>query len=636
MQDTYQWCNISEGGYPVVSKAAGHRFGAATAATPTMQLGIRPMKLMSVPDDTGPRAPGSKPLPFTSKLKPAPSVPAAPPELSDEFEFCVHQSDDGTRFLRFRDPAHRNHGMDVTETTECVVDADGNTVCRGHDWIVPVCHQPEADKEGLPRDCCFDIETSTLVCPGSAYDGLIVSYIEGSEHELQGVAQVSIAHPDLPGGGARVPVCIPVTGEPPPPGATAPECCVNLATSTLENCDDPSLNGTPVEIKSEPGKHGVEVFVPSMNWKGYLPVCARVILDLIPGQPPRPIPTPPSGQEPECCVDLTTSTLENCTNPELNGTPVEIKGEPGPEGVPVFVPSVNWKGYLPVCAQIVVTPPPPRTPPPVVDPPTTVPDLCCYDPATSSLVCEGTSFHGLVVELVTMAELPNGTKIASVQHDMLPGGGARLVICESTPPLIEIPPDIPEIPPREIPPPPDIPEPPRPTPEKPPQLEPIPKLPPPSPGLPEHCCYSYTSGSLECVGTEMNGLKVRLISEGAVKDGWPMVKVEHPHLPGGYAVVPVCVTDCGAGQRQVYDRSEHAKAKAKPKGPDNLERWTQAALALAHAGSNECSGRRFAAVHGQLSHALGDGCIGGPGISDRNKEYAPLPGLRGWQKGFEG
>jgi len=637
MQDNYQWCNICENGYPVVRKVEGRRFGAAAPVSPMMELAIKPMRLVSIPESQ-PEAPGSRPLPLTAKLKPAPSVPAAPDSLPVEFAFCVHQSDDGSRFLRYRDPSHKNHGMDVTEMSECVTDPSGSMVCRGRvgreEWIVPVCHQPEADKEPLPKSCCYDMGSSTLVCPGSAYDGLVVSFIEGSDHVLEGVAHVSIHHPDLPGGGARVPVCEPVDPIPTIPGGTAPdpnrppggriepECCVDLATSTLQECKDINMNGTPVNIKSEVDQNGmVLVGIPSLGWKGVLPVCA----DQRPPRPTRP-------KEPECCVDLRTSTLENCSDPSMNGTPVEIKGEHGPAGVPVYIPSLEWKGYLPVCAEMVPTPTrPPSDVPDPREPPVKVPDLCCYDPVTSSLVCEGTGFHGLVVELITIAELADGTKVASVAHESLPGGGARLIICESTPPTETIPPDIPDIPPREIP---DIPEPPprepKPVPE-PPVLKPVPNLPPPSPGLPPHCCYSRSTGTLECAGSNLNGLRVELVGDGAVKDGWPVVKVKHPRLPGGYAVVPVCVTDCWEGQRQVLDR---AQAERQGDGSTYMERWAKMAAHLAHVSDMECPGRRYAATHGRIDYALGDGCIGGTGISDRHKEYAPLPGLRGWQKGF--
>ena len=98
--------------------------------------------------------------------------------------------------------------------------------------------------------------------------------------------------------------------------------------------------------------------------------------------------------------------------------------------------------------------------------------------------------------------------------------------------------------------------------------------------------------------------------------------------------MPVCVTDCGDGQRQIIDRA--AAERSSEGQPTYLERWTKMAMGIAHASDAECPGRRFSATQGRLGNALGDGCIGGTGLSDRHKEYAPLPGLRGWQKGFEG
>lgn len=566
MQKRYQWCSTHEDGYPVIREVTGRRFAAAAPKTPTMTLTaatpvkIKPMKLMAVPEDMDPKRPGSRPLPLTAKLKPAPSVPAAPEGLPDRYDFCVHQSDDGTRFLRFRDPTHKLHGADVTATSKCVETEDGIIMCVGGEgdamWEALVCEQPEADKEPIPRGCCVDIESSTLVCPGSAYDGLVVSFIEGTEHEVGGVAHVSVTHPDLPGGGARIPVCMPVD-EPPPRPSDAPDCCVDIESSTLQQCADERLNGTPVDIKGAPGPQGVLVGIPSLGWKGYLPVCAKLVPEDLPEEPPE-----------------------------------------------------------------------------------VVPDICCFDPKTSSMVCEGTPFHGLVVELVRLDMMADGTEVATIQHERLPRGGMKLMVCALPPPVVKIPPEIPELPPEEIPPevqlvpetvhpkpaPPPIP--------KPAPVEEVPNLPPPSPGLPEHCCYSYSSGSLECAGTELNGLKVRLVLEGAVKDGWPMVKVEHPHLPGGYAVVPVCISDCMGASRQVLDRAEAERSSEGQ--PTYLERWTKMAMGIAHASDMECPGRRFSATYGCMGYALGDGCIGGTGISDRHKEYAPLPGLRGWQKGFEG
>lgn len=64
------------------------------------------------------------------------------------------------------------------------------------------------------------------------------------------------------------------------------------------------------------------------------------------------------------------------------------------------------------------------------------PDMCCLDQETSTLVCEGTPYHGLEVKVITVTQ----SGIASVQHPNLPGGGARLPVCRGIVGVPNVPP----------------------------------------------------------------------------------------------------------------------------------------------------------------------------------------------------
>ena len=173
-----------------------------------------------------------------------------------------------------------------------------------------------------------------------------------------------------------------------------------------------------------------------------------------------------------------------------------------------------------------------------------VPQLCCFNPETSSLVCEGTPYDGLIVELITRTTLPNGMEVASVSHPSIPGGGARVPVCPEGPPQRR---PIPKRqPPRRVPPPQR--DPPKRTP--PPRRDPpapVPKrLPTPS-FLPDDVCYNMETGQLEAEGTKWHGLAVHPISIGAIKDGRGMILVEHANFVAGRASVPICGGSCYAG-----------------------------------------------------------------------------------------
>lgn len=574
---------FDEEGYPVVERGYS-RLPEGWQMKRKYGISVKPMVLAPTLTKAAATAPSMN-LPITAKPKPSPGPPAAPDDLPEGYDFCVQQDGDGTRFLRFRDPSHKYHGMDVTASSQCGYDeSKGMLMCHGGGgdffWDAPVCTMEAGVKERVPSSCCVDMQSSTLVCPGASYDGLTVEILPKSDQNIGGVAHVSVAHPDLPGGVLRpVPVCE-------PPEVDVPEekpCCIEEQTGMIvcaggSAASDLAGKTIPLEyLKFYDDPDGSRVAFVDCGQLGSGPE-SEIQAQLM-----------------KLCGSVGGFKFPVCEKARPPITPIPFP-KPGPDIVPVPIPDED---LVPV----------PEEP---------VPDLCCFEPNSSSIVCEGTKFHGLVVKVVASTTLPSGLEIVSVEHPDLPGGGARLPIC--TPPP-EVPPEIeelPEIPDTEIPKfPEEEPEPeiePEPEPEEPP-VEDVPDLPPPSPGVPDHCCYDYAKGTIDCPGTNLHGLKVRLITEGAVQNGWRMVKVEHPRLPGGHAVMPECPTDC-------QDRPRRA-----PDGPTCEDRWnrrmTKLERQLSEESSKNCPGRRYARLVEDIQ------CVGGIGISDDNKTYARWPGMRG-------
>ncbi len=555
-------------GYPLVGRGYARLPGQYCVKRRYGAIGITPMVLSAAPVKSGQIAVSN--LPITAKPKPSPSVPAAPTDLPPQYDFCVQQSGDGTRFLRFRDPSHAMHGKDVTASSQCIPARAGSndvTMCHGGQgdmfWEAPVCSDGADDKEPVPVPCCVELATSMLVCPGSAYDSLVVQILPQGQQKINGVTHVSVAHPDLPGGGLRaVPVCEPVDQDRP----EEKPCCIEEDTGTL-------------------------MCPPGSNH----PLDGQII----------PLEYLHFYDKP----DGTRIAVINCGQVQ-NGPQNQIQAE-----LLKFCSSAGGFEFL-ACERIPTRPQDPEIPPGTDEP---VPDICCFDPKTSTLICEGTAYHGLAVSLVTIATLPNGTKVASVAF---PGGGMRVPICEAyEPPDIST---LPDIPPDEIP----VPEPeeppvgviPIPEPEEPP-VEVVPDLPPPSPGIPQHCCYNRATQSIECPGTDLHRLKVRLVQSGAVQNGWPMVKVEHPRFSGGYAVMPECKTACEGTYRP-----------SQP-GPSCADKWEAEMQRVARSSDEHCPGRRYAAISNR-----------GTGINPRewmatskvmkvtrNENYGRFPGMRGYE-----
>ena len=388
-------------GYPIVRNfnlpapfqlAEGRQYGA-------IQSSIKPMKLVAVPSD------GSAPKPKPGiakvdkfKLKPSPTVPAAPDDLPPQFKFCVQKGEHGY-FFRFRNAKTSLHGAEAN-VVDCKPDeSTGMVMCMvnmpgtSHLTPAPLCEEAGADKDPVPQDCCVKIlgdESGQLVCAGSTYDLLIVKIVTFAN--AGGIQFASVEHPDLPGGGARLPVCEPMDEEP-----DERPCCIEEKTGLIV-C--PKGMDFPLAGKKIPLEY-LE-FADNIDGMKVARLRCGDISDI-----------PPS---------------ERAANPTLDA---------------MFNICEELGGYVfPVCTQ---KPPkrrpktPPKLTPRPIPPPPKFPDICCYDPTTGTLVCEGTPYHGLTVDVVTETVV-GGKPIVSVAHPKLPGGGARVPLC---PP----PPEIPKVPP---------------------------------------------------------------------------------------------------------------------------------------------------------------------------------------------
>jgi hypothetical protein len=238
--------------------------------------------------------------------------------------------------------------------------------------------------------------------------------------------------------------------------------------------------------------------------------------------------------------------------------------------------------------------------------PEPIPEICCFDEASSAIICEGTPYHGLVVKLAEIVMMPDGTRAASVFHPSLPGGMATLPICDNIldtdiipellPPqvipeafpgacydeesnelvlpdgssfVVQVIRDMgdhvefayaegvsiaPKCPPAALPLPPDdfeyVPEVfVDPIPEYVPEVfeDPIPEyIPEPDPirpdvyGLPEGTCYDGETGMIIAPNSKYHGIMPQVVEVGAIRNGFPMIRVAHPFLPNGIADIPYC------------------------------------------------------------------------------------------------
>lgn len=365
---------------------------------------IRPMKL--VPAGKAPKSGIASVTNF--KLKPSPSVPVAPDSLPSQFEFCVQKGEHGY-FYRFRNANTSMHGSEA-DVISCDADDSGMLICTvvipGTDQMrqAPLCEEGGADKEPVPVDCCVKVlgdDSGQLVCPGSAYDLLIVKVV--TFEDMDGIQIASVSHPDIPGGGVRIPVCEPIDETP-----EERPCCIEESTGMIvcpEGIDFP-LEGKVIPLE-------FLTFVTEPDGSRLARMRCGDVLDIA-----------PSARAADPALDAMWSICEDLGGyvfPVCEKAPTWLEEERPPPSIP------------------------PERPPPSIPP--KVPDICCYDPATGTLVCEGTKYHGMPVDVVAEA-IVGGKPIVSVESDRLPGGGARLPLCPPPVDIPKLPPPVAEDPPQ--------------------------------------------------------------------------------------------------------------------------------------------------------------------------------------------
>jgi len=385
-------------GYPMVRNMRlpnGFELAPRARKYAAAEAKVRPMRIAIAPP------PGAKPtmkpgIAYVGdfKIKPSPSVPAAPADLPSQFKFCVQKGNQGY-FYRFRDAKTSLHGAEANvlgcEPSDmgmmlCTVQMPGSS--RIHK--APLCEEIGVDKEPVPADCCVKILGDTsgqIVCPGSDYDLLLVEIVTLAD--VNGVQFASVSHPDLPGGGIRLAVCEPMDETP-----EERPCCIEEGTGLVvcpEGIEFPLANMRIPLQYLEFGTDDLGERVAKLR-------CGDIeAID-------------PSVRAEDQALDAMWSLCE-----EMGGFTFSVCKRPGGQR--------------------------PKRPTGLTARPPKVPDICCYDPETGKLVCEGTRFHDLPVDVVTEVEVA-GKSIVSVASDSLPGGGTRVQVCST-------PPEVPELPPAE-------------------------------------------------------------------------------------------------------------------------------------------------------------------------------------------
>ncbi|MDP3909293.1 MAG: hypothetical protein Q8Q14_02790 [Gemmatimonadales bacterium] len=227
--------------------------------------------------------------------------------------------------------------------------------------------------DAIGAGCCVfvDGQGAYLTCDPQTTGGN--HPLHGLEVQIQAVHEqeglVTVCHPTFTEKCWRLPAC-------PDQQGTPSTCCVRMGSfehngltfTGMIECSDTTdaLHGTPV-MASQPFEQNGQMVV-SFDVGGdvtaTLPVCDLPPAGLIPKD------VPPTGVDPkvECCVDATTTppTLQQCTDPSLNGTPVDILDVDEQSGtVMVAVPWSSTPLQMPLCKE----PPVRRPPPPDYEPP---------------------------------------------------------------------------------------------------------------------------------------------------------------------------------------------------------------------------------------------------------------------------
>lgn len=213
------------------------------------------------------------------------------------------------------------------DRSECCYDAVAKVlVCDGHpaDGQSPTVHKEGTDEAGnpyvivthpalnngtrtlvylcpdeVPSDCCYDMATGLLVCPGSPYDGLEVSLEYTTDIKPDGTYDVGVSHPDLPGGAAVFSIC---------PQDTPGDCCYDGNTGRLV-CPGGELDGTQAGVVATFTGPDGRTWV-SVAWPGggaRVPLCTEEC--------------PPSF----CCVNLDTGLFLCPGDPTRNGQAAPVQ-----------------------------------------------------------------------------------------------------------------------------------------------------------------------------------------------------------------------------------------------------------------------------------------------------------------------
>lgn len=235
-----------------------------------------------------------------------------------------------------------NEVVDENGTPYVVVQHPG--LNGGSRATLPLC------PDSPPPDCCYDVATGTLRCPGNPeFDGLEVSLVT-MDKDAEGNDVASVSHPDLPGGGYRFPLCI---------DTTPPDCCYDGKLMVLVCPNDPDYDGTPAAVVSTFKGPDGQTWV-SVSWPGggaRMPLCTEEC-------PPQ-----------FCCINIETMTYI-CAG-ELNGQAADVADIiTTPDGFNVAVLSDGTR--VPTCGRDC---PPPQLCPPGCPPGLWMsPDGKCVDP----------------------------------------------------------------------------------------------------------------------------------------------------------------------------------------------------------------------------------------------------------------
>lgn len=293
----------------------------------------------------------------TDVIRAAPTGPGNTWTLQDAIEAgcCVFADGQGAYLTCDPLTAGENsplHGLEVQ--IQAVHEAEGlATVCHQifteGCWRLPLCPDEKA-----PSTCCVRLGqfpkdgltfTGMLECTDTS-DPLHGTHVmTGQPYQKNGQTYVSF---DVGGDvTAELPVCPPIPATRVPPDEPGPDCCV------IENAD-----GT-FTLQCAPDPHGwtgLNVTGGQCADTQQGRICALEFTDAAGNQvtleAPACGPPPDIERPPECCVDATTTppTLQKCSDPSYNGTPVDILDVDEAGGyVVVGVPWSSTPIRLPLC-----------------------------------------------------------------------------------------------------------------------------------------------------------------------------------------------------------------------------------------------------------------------------------------------